>query len=430
MDAIVTLRALATIGLDWRRTGRLELGRYGPHALFLSVVIPGVWMTLGLLNGNRPSDVFGDGNGLAFFAFAVVLIVLIHRGEGQWLRQWLLIACAVSAVVTGLLILITATDLIPMELPLRRALLEQLSFGGSFGYLPNGAYRLYLGSGLYLQVGLALTTWRLLSGRTNLWPWALYALLWADVLATYTRGFWIGAVLAVGLTLALGARSLRRPVAIAATSVLLFILSSGAGTLVGFSLPDYVLNRTASALSTGPGQVPAPTSQPAGSAQPGGSAEPGSPGSTAAAPGRDIAGEVSNEVRIEQIRVLMGHIVQRPVFGSGFGSIAADYQYGQIYSYELAYLDLAFKAGVVGLLLFLSFPLRLLLDALRGRLGRLRIGKGVGRRETSVVVGIVGPLLVTGGTNPYLLAAFGLFPILATIAWLEPAGEDASTDTP
>ena len=37
------------------------------------------------------------------------------------------------------------------------------------------------------------------------------------------------------------------------------------------------------------------------------------------------------------------------------------------YSYELSYLDLTLKAGAIGLLLFLSFPLRLIVDALRLR---------------------------------------------------------------
>jgi hypothetical protein len=428
LDGIVVVRALAILGAQWRRTGRLELGRYGPHAVFLAVVIPGVWMTLGLVNGNRPGDVFADGNGLAFFAFTIVLTVLLYRGQASWLRHWLLVACAVSAVVTGLLILITASGMVPMDAPLRQALLEQLSFGGNFGYLPNGAYRLYLGSGIYLQVGLALTTWQLLSGRPRVWPWALYGLLWADVLATYTRGFWIGSALAVGLTLAMGASNLRRPVAIFATSVLIFVFSSGAGSLVGFSLPDYVLNRTASTLSTGPSQAATPTAQTGTVTQPGTVAQPSATSSPVPTPGRDIAGEVSNEVRVEQIRVLVGHIEERPVVGRGFGSIAADYQYGQIYSYELAYLDLLFKTGVVGLVLFLTFPIRLLLDAMRGRLGRLSVGPGVTPRATSVVVAIVVPLLVTGGTNPYLLAAFGLFPILATIAWLDPSGgDDAAT---
>jgi hypothetical protein len=424
LDAIVTLRALAILGLEWRWTGRLDLGRYGLHALVLAIVIPGVWMSIGLLNGNRASDVFADGNGLAFFGFTIVFIVLLRRRQGPWIRHWLLIACAVNAVVTGVLIVATASGLIPMGPELHRVLLDQLSFGGNFGYQTNGAYRLYLGSGVYLQVGLALATWRLLSGRPQFWSWALYALLWADVLATYTRGFWIGAALAVGLILVLGSANIRRPAAIVAMSVVLFALSSAAISVVGFSLPDYVLNRTASSLSLGPGQPPLPTIGPGSSQQPGASGKPGTTPEPTPNPGLDIAGEVSNQVRVEQGRVLIGHIQQRPILGFGFGSIARDYTYGQIFSYELAYLDLLFKAGVVGLLLFLSYPLRLLVDALRGRIGRLALGQGVTAREASVVAAIVAPLLVTGGTDPYLLAAFGLFPILATIAWLDPFGGD------
>ena len=428
LDAIVTLRALGTIGVEWRRSGHLDLGRYGLHAVFLAVVIPAVWMTIGLANGNHPSDVFADGNGLAFFGFTTAFVVLLRRGQGPWLRHWLLVACAVSAVVLGLLIAATASGLLPMGSDLHQILLEKLSFGGNFGYQSNGAYRLYLGSGIYLQVGLALATWRLLSGRPGFWLWSLYALLWIDVIATYTRGFWIGAALSVGLILVLGAVSIRRPLEIVAMSLVLFALASGAGSLVGFSLPDYVLYRTASSLSLGPGQSPAPSAQPGTTPYPGGSGTPGTTPSPTPNPGLDVAGEVSNQVRVEQGRVLIGHIQERPLLGFGFGSIARDYQYGQIFSYELAYLDLLYKAGVVGLVLFLSYPLRLLLDALRGRLGRIALGQGVTPREASVVLGIVAPLLVTGGTDPYLLAAFGLFPILATVAWLDPLGDrDAAT---
>jgi O-antigen ligase/polysaccharide polymerase Wzy-like membrane protein len=426
LDAIVTVRAVTILGREWQRSGRVDLGRYGPHALFLALVFPGIWMSLGLFNGNRPSDVFGDGNGLAFFGFTIVLIVLLQAGDGPWIRQWLLISCAVNAVVTGLLVGVTVSGFVAMGPALKRALFEQLSFGGNLGYLSNGAYRLYLGSGIYLQVGLALTTWRLLSGRPRLWLWALYVLLWADALATYTRGYWLGCGLAVGIVVLLGATNLRRPLAIAAFSIVVFALSSVAGSVAGFSLPDYVLNRTASALSTGPGATPQPaTTPPIGTAQPE-TIPPTAATSPTPLPGRDIAGEVSNEIKAEQTRVLAGHIVDRPIFGHGFGSIAADYRFGQIYSYELAYLDLLFKTGIVGLVLFLSFPVRFLIDALRGRFGQLPLARGVSGPEAGVVVGILVPLLITGGTNPYLLAAFGLFPILAMIMWLDPIADDGA----
>ncbi len=92
---------------------------------------------------------------------------------------------------------------------------------------------------------------------------------------------------------------------------------------------------------------------------------------------------------------------------------------------RLQYLDLTYKTGIVGLLLFLSFPLRLLFDAVRGRLGRLRLAVGVTRQEAAVPFAIIVSVLVVGATNPYLLAAFGLAPIILSIAWLDPfAGKE------
>ena len=136
--------------------------------------------------------------------------------------------------------------------------------------------------------------------------------------------------------------------------------------------------------------------------------------------GVDTSGEVSNLIRAEQARVLLGHIRERPILGWGFGTIAPDYRYGSIFSYELAFLDLWYKTGIVGLFLFLSFPIRLIVDALRGRLGRLSIPLGLEPRAMAVVVAVISSVLISGATNPYFLAAFGLCPILAMIAWLEP----------
>jgi hypothetical protein len=132
----------------------------------------------------------------------------------------------------------------------------------------------------------------------------------------------------------------------------------------------------------------------------------------------------SDHVRFVQAQVLLGHIAERPILGWGFGTIAPDYPYGDIYSYELAYLDLAYKTGLAGLLLFVSFPLRLLLDSIRARLGRIRLPPGVAVREAAVPGAIILSLLVTGATNPYLPAAFGLTPIILAIAWLDPFGSD------
>jgi hypothetical protein len=144
----------------------------------------------------------------------------------------------------------------------------------------------------------------------------------------------------------------------------------------------------------------------------------------------DVAGEASNAYKAAEARALWGYIKQRPVYGYGFGKVASDFATG--YSYELSYLDLLLKAGLIGLLLYLSFPLRLIVDAVRLRWSTARMAPGPARRARrigapGVVVGVVAGILLAGATNPYLFAAFGLVSILVMVAWLEEAHADASS---
>lgn len=422
LDALVMLAAIWILYRDWRLTGRLRLGRYGLHALCLAVVIPLVWMPLGLLNGHEPRDVWSDGNGHLFFAFTLVFVALINRGDGAWLRRCFLGVCAANAVFTLILIAISAPGWVSLHGVLRPVLLADLDMGGAVGYMSNGAFRLYLGSGIYLQVGLALATWEILKDARRWWVWALYTILIVDVIATYTRGFWLGTALAMGIVLLLAGYGWRRPLMTVAATLALLALLSGAGQLVGFSLPQYVLSRSAS-LFEQPDQTLAPgeTPRPGATATP----QPSAPEGNTEGGGRttDEGGQYSNLVRATQARVLMGHIAERPILGHGFGAIARDYPYAQIFSYELAFLDLAYKTGLVGSILFLSYPLRLILDAVRGRIARLRVAESVPRGEMAVVLAILVSVLAAGATNPYILAAFGLLPILICVAWLQPADE-------
>ena len=73
------------------------LGRYGAHALALAILIPAIWIPLGLLDGNGAHNAFADGNGYLFFAFVLVVVTLIRRGEGAWLRTMFFAACATGA---------------------------------------------------------------------------------------------------------------------------------------------------------------------------------------------------------------------------------------------------------------------------------------------------------------------------------------------
>lgn len=407
--SIVIVRAAWILGVDWLRGDRSVLGRYGPHAVLLAIVLPGIWMTLGLLNGNNPRDVFADGNGYLFFAFAIVFVALVRQGEAAWLRRWILFACAVNAVIIASIVVVTVTGWVSMEPTMRYILTDRLLVGNSIGYLPNGAYRLFVASGMYLQVGIALVVAVLAENPRRWWAWSLFCLFGVCEIATYTRGFWIGAGIAFILAVALVAPSLRRAVDLAAGALGLAVAAAALCFAIGFSLPGYLLERTDSIL---PGSAGNP---------PGSSSQAGSVPIPSAIPGVDTSGEVSSQVRVAQAQVLLAHIKERPLIGYGFGTIAADYPYGTIFSYELTYLDIAYKTGLVGLILFLSFPMRLVIDALRARRRGVLAPdpEAMSIAAVGVVPAIVVSVLFLGATNPYFNAAFGLLAFLIPLAWLE-----------
>ena len=122
-------------------------------------------------------------------------------------------------------------------------------------------------------------------------------------------------------------------------------------------------------------------------------------------------------MKIREAKILLHLIRKRPVFGYGFGAVAK--KWGPSYAFELSYLGLLFKAGIIGLLLYLSFPLRLLWDSLRVRFNKSPPPEGISLRAASIPFAIVASIMLAGATNPYLFAAFGIISMLAVTAWLD-----------
>ena len=573
MDAVVTVRALWLTIVDWRRGRSPLLGRYGAHAIAIAILIPAVWIPLGLLEGNGRHNAVSDGNGFVFFAFVLVIVTLLRAGDGGWFRRLFFAACAVNGVAYFVLIVVSASGALSL-VSLREWLNVRLSMGGVIGYMPNGDYRLFTAGSLFVQVGLVLTAQRLLVRPRNPWLWLLGAILTVDVIATYTRGLWLSALVSVLLLLALEVRNARQLGLALGIPAAVGALALAITPLWGFSLYGYVFHRAATITDAGrpafrgrvtnPGferslqgwgvsgakslhvlrtgsaahagthslqlsnskanvdafafqnlavkpktdyvlnawvnarafrqaaagergvviwdaqdgllyTVPLtsstdgwkrlsftfPTGKKAKDIQirlyaPEGrvhwdavrlasrghavagtrtsgpvrvSSIPETPATQTMAlastgGGSDAAGQASNEYKVAEAKALWGYIKQRPIYGYGFGKVASDFGTG--YSYELSYLDLLLKAGLIGLLLYLSFPLRLVYDALRLRFGFRPLPETVRAAGTAgVVVGVVVGILMAGATNPYLFAAFGLVSMIAMVAWLEPSGRPA-----
>ena len=250
MDAVVTLRAAWLTLVDWRRGRTPLLGRYGAHAIAIAILIPAIWIPLGIVDGNGRHNAVSDGNGFLFFAFVLVVVTLMRAGEGSWFRRLFFAACAVNAVAYFLLVLVTASRAVSLR-SVGEWLGVRLAMGGVIGYMPNGDYRLFTAGSLFLLVGLALTTQRLLARPRDIRLWLLGTILTIDLLATYTRGLWLSALVSVGLVLALEVRRARQ-------LGLAIAIPAGAGALMlavtplwGFSLYGYVFHRAATITDAG-----------------------------------------------------------------------------------------------------------------------------------------------------------------------------------
>jgi hypothetical protein len=389
IDSILIAVAVLRIAQERLRTGRLTVGRYGLHALALAVLVPAIWMPLGLLNGNRPSDVMGDGNGFLFFAFALVLGAAALRGDLSWLRRWLLVCCVVDALLIVAIYFAAGNALVSVA-DLRQLLFRVFDVGGGVDTLANGTLRLYVGSGLYIQVGLILVTWELLRRPRQAWGWfALIALL-AGLVATFTRGYWLGAIIGLAIVAVAAHVSRRNTLEYVGGLAAIVLIAGGVTSALGWPLLQTVGARAVSAFNGTPFLA------------------------------LEADGDQSNAIKLAQARVLLGHISERPLLGWGFGSIASDYPNGSTYSYELYYLDRAYKTGVVGLLLLLSFPARLLLDSWRQLRQSIPAPPGVSAREAAVPLAVLVSVLVAGATNPYLAGAAGVAALILPIAWLDP----------
>lgn len=250
MISVVTLRAAWLTVADWRRGLHPLLGRYGAHALALAFLIPAIWIPLGLADGNGGHNAVADGNGYLFFAFVLVVVTLFRRGEGAWFRSVFFAACATGAAAYFALIILTSSGAVSLS-SVRGWLSVRLAMGGVIGYMPNGDFRLFTAGSLFLLVGLVLTAQRLLVQPRHLLLWLLAAVLTVDLIATYTRGLWLSALLGVLLVLALEARSARQLGLAIGIPAAAGALALAVTPLWGFSLYGYVFSRAATITDAG-----------------------------------------------------------------------------------------------------------------------------------------------------------------------------------
>ncbi|HYI23152.1 MAG TPA: hypothetical protein VEX62_10995 [Candidatus Limnocylindrales bacterium] len=369
LDVIVGLVSVLVLARQ-ARDGVLALGRYTVHALAIAILIPAIWIPLGVFNGNGLANAVADGDGFLFFGFAVILAAVALRGELGWLRRWILISSVIGAALTVLVVALLASGAVAHR-ELQVVFTWTFDMGGRIDAGVAGI-RVYFASGLFLQVGVAIAIWELMRNRHRAWLWAALAILLIALFVSFTRGFWLGAVIAASVVLIFGREN--------ASSVLADRNRRLVTVALGIGIAAFLV---VALFGIGGGMG-------------------------------------SNLVKIYQAAVLLWHTIQRPLTGWGLGAVVPDYVFGTGFTYEITYFDRAFKLGFLGLALFLSLPIRLLIDSWRVLNGRLAGALGVSTREAVVPLAILASVLVVSATNPYMVGSVGIGAVVLTIAWLDP----------
>ncbi|MDQ3611284.1 MAG: O-antigen ligase family protein [Actinomycetota bacterium] len=201
---------------------------------------------------------------------------------------------------------------------------------------------------------------------------ALLILLLGAVMISHTRGLWLGLLAGCGtyllLELARSSRWVRR------LPVLPIACVGLVGLLVVLSAPTIL----------GGGEV-APSAE----------------------------SEQSTSVRSEQVPQLLDGFYDNPVVGSGMGAVLpSGYRRSEVvpWSFELAYLQLLFQTGIVGLLLLAWLPVVVLRDTVRRMLAD-RAGQAAAAAGIAALIG----LLLSYASNPYLVTSAGTLALAISV---------------
>ena len=358
---------------------------------------------VGLINGNSFGDIFSDVNSFLGILYILLLIAYV-KGRSENINRVLNIFVNSAVVVSIITIILFAVSRIYLPNNLEiivtyNNLNTKLQYGLISGLvLSNNYARVYLYNGIFMQLAAAIMFIKLFNKERNISGIVKLALLLIGIYVSNTRGFWLGTLGVVVLSFAYYLWRVRRD-KLTIKNVLIAIIPL---ILVAIILPKTI--------------VPVSPDQ-------------NLPESSGSIKDRiesigDFENDESNKVRAIQLRFLVDKIKEKPVLGWGFGSHIYEYpQYMEenglqsvnSSSFELYYVELVFKTGVIGVLIFFGYLLYNFIKLLL-----ILFKKGLKQRDEQMLVGwTIGTMsiLASSITNPYI-AGLSVFFVLVMEVYL------------
>lgn len=358
---------------------------------------------IGLINRNSLGDIFSDVNSFLGIIYILLLIVYV-KGRNENIDKIInvFVNCAVIVAIMTITLFFVSRIYLPNNLEIivtYNNLNSKLQYGFISGLVMSNNYaRVYLYNGIFMQLAAAIMFIKLFNKDKNVFGILKLAILLVGIYVSNTRGFWLGTIGAVVISMIYYLWRFKK---------FNLTLRNIVIALIPLILVSVIIPKTIVAVSP----------------------EQNLPNSSGSIKDRiesisDFENDESNKVRAIQLKFLVNRIKEKPILGWGFGAHIEEYPQYMIdnnlqpvssTSFELYYIELLFKTGIIGILIFFGY---LVFNFVK--LTVLLFKKNLRMRDEQVLVGwTIGTMsiLASSITNPYI-AGLSVFFVLVMEVYL------------
>lgn len=358
---------------------------------------------IGLINRNSLGDIFSDVNSFLGIIYILLLIVYV-KGRNENIDKIInvFVNCAAIVAIMTITLFFVSRIYLPNNLEIivtYNNLNSKLQYGFISGLVMSNNYaRVYLYNGIFMQLAAAIMFIKLFNKDKNVFGILKLAILLVGIYVSNTRGFWLGTIGAVVISMIYYLWRFKK---------FNLTLRNIVIALIPLILVSVIIPKTIVAVSP----------------------EQNLPNSSGSIKDRiesisDFENDESNKVRAIQLKFLVNRIKEKPILGWGFGAHIEEYPQYMIdnnlqpvssTSFELYYIELLFKTGIIGILIFFGY---LVFNFVK--LIVLLFKKNLRMRDEQVLVGwTIGTMsiLASSITNPYI-AGLSVFFVLVMEVYL------------
>lgn len=358
---------------------------------------------IGLINRNSLGDIFSDVNSFLGIIYILLLIAYV-KGRNENIDKIInvFVNCAVIVAIMTITLFFVSRIYLPNNLEIivtYNNLNSKLQYGFISGLVMSNNYaRVYLYNGIFMQLAAAIMFIKLFNKDKNVFGIVKLAILLVGIYVSNTRGFWLGTIGAVVISMIYYLWRFKK---------FNLTLRNIVIALIPLIIVSVIIPKTIVAVSP----------------------EQNLPNSSGSIKDRiesisDFENDESNKVRAIQLKFLVNRIKEKPILGWGFGAHIEEYPQYMIdnnlqpvssTSFELYYIELLFKTGIIGILIFFGY---LVFNFVK--LIVLLFKKNLRMRDEQVLVGwTIGTMsiLASSITNPYI-AGLSVFFVLVMEVYL------------